>query len=220
MWVEVKAANKSAVNFTLESHGRYLGDHYYTGELLDPQTGVEILDRDMERRLSAAATDRNGKRQADLAMEYFARVAEANSFDTKKKIQYLRDVLKCPAFNEAGVAGTGPHGRDGEMRPARTRPLILEQADRLLTVFAQYPDFSWKVAGDLLSVQKDKLIRNRFYERLVIMYENAKRPDLACEARLKWADFLGEEKKYTHRRGRPGADDQEVPGRGAVRARR
>ena len=151
----------------------------------------------MERRLSAAAKDRNGKRQADLAMEYFPSVAEANSFDTKKKIQYLRDVLRVSGFNEAAWLELARMARDGEAATGEHKTAILEQADRLLTVFGQYPDFSWKVAGDLLSVQKDTLNRNRFYERLVIIYENAKRPDLACEARLKWADFLGEEKKHT-----------------------
>src|SRR5262245_12821402 len=132
MWVEVKSANKNAINFTLESHGRYLGDHYYTGELLDPQTGVEILDRDMERRLSAAAKDRNGKRQADLAMEYFAAVAEANSFDTKKKIQYLRDVLRVSGFNEPAWLELARMARDGEAT-GEHKTAILEQADRLLT---------------------------------------------------------------------------------------
>ena len=195
MWVEVKSATKAKVDFKLESWGRYRGDNYYTGELPDPQTGVEILDRDMERRLSAAATDRNGKRQAELAMQYFADVAEANTFDAKKKIQYLREVLRVSAFNETAWLELARMATAGEAT-GDNKTAVLEQADRLLTTFAQYPDFSWKVAGDLLSVQSDKLNRNRFYERLAVVYETAKRPDLACEARLKWADFLGEEKKY------------------------
>ncbi len=41
MWVEVKSVNKDAVAFTLESHGRYFGDNYYVGTLLDPKTGQE-----------------------------------------------------------------------------------------------------------------------------------------------------------------------------------
>src|SRR5262249_17298224 len=196
MWVEVKSANKSAVNFKLESWGRYRGDQYYTGQLTDPQSGSEILDRDMERRLSAAATDRIGKRQADLAMEFFADVAATNEFDAKKKIQYLRDVLRLSAFNEPAWLELARMARDGEAT-GDNKTAILEQADRLLTVFAQYPDFSWKVGGDLISGQKDTLNRNRFYERLAVLYETAKRPDLACEARLKWADFLAEEKKHT-----------------------
>jgi len=196
MWVEVKSANKSALNFTLESHGRYLYDHYYTGELLDPQTGVPILDRDMERRLSAAAKDRTGKRQSDLAMEYYDDIVAANSLDAKKKIQYLRDVLKVSGFNEPAWLELARMSRDGEATGAN-KTAVLEQAEHLLTVFAKYPDFSWKVAGDLLTVQKDTLTRNRFYERLAVVYETAERPDLACEARLKWADFLAEEKKHT-----------------------
>jgi hypothetical protein len=196
MWVEVKSASKSALNFTLESYGRYLYDHYYTGTLLDPQTGVEMLDRDMERRLSAAAKDRTGKRQADLAMEYYDDVVAANSLDAKKKIQYLRDVLRVSGFNEPAWLELARMARDGEATGAN-KTAVLEQAEHLLTVFAKYPDFSWKVAGDLLTVQKDTLTRNRFYERLAVVYETAERPDLACEARLKWADFLAEEKKHT-----------------------
>jgi hypothetical protein len=195
MWVEVKAANKSAVNFKLESWGRYRGDNYYTGILRDPQTGAEILDRDMERRLSVAATDRIGKRQAELAMEYYPDVAEANQFDAKKKIHYLRDVLKTSAFNEAAWLEMARMARDGEAT-GETKTAILEQAGRLVTVFAQYPDFSWKVAGDLASVQTSKQLRNEFYQRLIVVYETAKRPDLASEARLKWAESVGEEHKY------------------------
>ncbi|MBO0697248.1 MAG: hypothetical protein J2P46_02530 [Zavarzinella sp.] len=196
MWVEVKSASKSSVNFKLESWGRYRGDNYYTGTLRDPQTGVEILDRDMERRLSAAAIDRNGRRQAELAMDFFPEVADANKFDTKKKIQYLRDVLKTSAFNEAAWLELARMAHDGEAT-GENKTAVLEQAGRLLTVFAQYPDFSWKVVGDLESVQTDKLTRNQFYEKLIIVYETGKRPDLASEARLKWADFVAEEKKYS-----------------------
>jgi hypothetical protein len=195
MWVEVLAANKSAVKFKLESWGRYRGDNYYTGELTDPQTGEEILDRDMERRLSAAATDRLGKRQSDLAMEYFKDVSVTASLDGKKKVQYLLNALKLSVFNEPAWLELARMARSDEVG-ADMKSFVLEQTERLLTAFAQYPDFTWKVAGDLLTLQKDKLIRNRFYERLVLVYEAANRPDLSCEARLKWAEFLGEEKKW------------------------
>jgi hypothetical protein len=196
MWVEVKSANKAGVNFKLESWGRYRVDNYYTGDLRDPQTGAKILDRDMERRLTAAATDRTAKRQAELAMKYFVDVAEANKFDAKKKIQYLRDVLKVSGFSEPAWLELARMARDGEAT-GENKAAVLEQAERLLTTFKEYPDFTWKVTGDLLSVQTDKLLRNRFYERLVVVYENAKRPDLACEARLQWADYLAEEKKHS-----------------------
>ena len=196
MWVEVLSANRSGVKFKLESWGRYFGDNYYTGELADPQTGELILDRDMERRLSAAATDRIGKRQSDLAMEYYKDVATKMELDAKKKVQYLLNALKLSVYNEAAWLELARMAKNDEVG-ADMKSFVLEQTERLLTAFAQYPDFSWKVAGDLLTLQKDKLIRNRFYERLAILYETANRPDLTCEARLKWSDFLGEEKKWT-----------------------
>jgi hypothetical protein len=196
MWVEVKSASKTSVNFKLESFGRYQLDHYYTGELIDPQTGEEILDRDMERRLSVAATERTGKRQADLAMSYFQDVAGAAKLEPKKKVQYLLSALRVSVYNEAAWLELARMARQGEI-PAESKSFVLEQADWLVRGFAQYPDFTWRVAGDLLTLQKDTVNRNKFYERLIIVYETANRPDLACEARLKWAEFLGEEKKWS-----------------------
>jgi hypothetical protein len=196
MWVEVRTMTKAKLEFSLESWGRYRVDNYYTGEVVDPQTGVEILDRDLERRLGAVATDRVGKRQADLVMEAYEGIAKANNFDPKKKIQFLVDVLnKLSSVNEAAWLELARMAKDGETT-AENKKAILDQANRLVTVFAKYPDFSWKVAPDLLAVQPDKLSRNRFYEQLVVLYERAERPDLASQARLKWAEFLGEEKKW------------------------
>src|SRR5262245_24688312 len=76
MWVEVKSITAKKIDFSLESHGRYLGDNYYTGNLRDPQTGDKILDRDMERRLSSVALDRTGKRQAELGMSYYEEICK------------------------------------------------------------------------------------------------------------------------------------------------
>jgi hypothetical protein len=196
MWVEVQAASKSGVKFKLESWGRYRGDHYYTGELTDPQTGEKILDRDMERRLSAVANDRTGKRQAELAMAYYRDIVVAASLDAKKKVQYLLNVLKLSVFNEQAWLELARMAREDEVG-ADMKMLVLEQIERLLTAFVQFPDFTWKVAGDLLTLQKDPIVRNRFYERFAVLYETANRPDLTCEARLKWADLLGEDKKWT-----------------------
>ena len=196
MWVEVKGASKTSVNFQLESHGRYRGDNYYTGELKDPHTGDEILDRDMERRLSAAAVDRTGKRQADLVMGFFPDVTKAAELDPKKKVQYLLGVLKLSIYNEPAWLEMARMCRDGEVT-ADAKSLVLEQTQLLLSAFAKYPDFSWKVAGDLVSLQKDAAVRNRFIGSLANVYENAKRPDLACEARLKWSDLMGEHKQWS-----------------------
>ena len=47
-----------------------------------------------------------------------------------------------------------------------------------------------------MQVQPNKAARNSFYERLITLYETANRPDLACEARLKWAEYQMEDEKW------------------------
>jgi hypothetical protein len=195
MWVEIQSATATNVKFTLESWGRYLGDNYYTGELRDPQTGEKILDRDMERRLSAAAADRIGKRQAELAMGFYNDIVAETKPELKAKIAYLDGILKLSNLNEGAWLELAKIAASGDV-PASLKENLFTHTERLLTVFEKYPDFTWKVGGDLISIQKDPLQRNRFYERLAVMYEKGNRPDLACEARLKWADFLGEASKW------------------------
>jgi hypothetical protein len=196
MWVEVRSVVGGKVNFTLESHGRYLGDNYYTGELHDPQTAQKILDRDMERRLSAVATDRIGKRQAELAMKYFDEVAEAREFSQARKIRYLDACLRLCHFNESAWFELARQVASGELEP-ELKTIVLEHCESMLKTFAKYPDFTYKLANDLLKIQPNKTARNKFYERLVTLYETAGRPDLACEARFKWAEFVTEEEKWT-----------------------
>jgi hypothetical protein len=116
--------------------------------------------------------------------------------DAKKKVQYLLNALKCSVYNVAAWLELARMAKNDEVS-ADMKALVLEQTERLFTAFAQYPDFSWKVAGDLVTLQKDKVIRNRFYDRLAGVYETANRPDLTCEARLKLSDFLAEDKKWT-----------------------
>src|SRR5262249_28812282 len=100
MWVEVRGIGKEQLQCTLESHGRYLSDLYDTSKLRYPQTGEEILDRDMERRLGTVGADRAGKRQAELAMRAFPLLRERQGFDRKQKFAYLDSVLKLSHYNE------------------------------------------------------------------------------------------------------------------------
>ena len=195
MWVEVRSTTGGKINFTLESHGRYLGDNYYTGKLTDPQTGQEILDRDMERRLSAVALDRTGKRQAELGMKYYDEICDYRKLDKKKKVLFLDRCLALCHFNETAWTELARQVKDGEL-DTEARQLVLEHLETMMKTFAKYPDYTWKIANDLIRIQANNIARNSFYERLTALYEKAGRPDLACEARLKWADFVVEDQKW------------------------
>jgi hypothetical protein len=187
--------NPKKIDFSLESWGRYLGDNYYIGTLHDPQTGQEILDRDMERRLSAVAIDRNGKRQAELGMKYYDDICKLRELDRKKKVLFLDRCLSLCQFNETAWFELARQVKDGELDKEQ-KQVILNHLTTMLKTFAKYPDFTWKVGNDLIEVQTDKLQRDHFFEQLINLYEVAKRPDLACEARLKWAEFQADSKKW------------------------
>ncbi len=62
--------------------------------------------------------------------------------------------------------------------------------NRLFATFAKLPDFTWVVFDDLVSFQDLPKQRAALFGRLAAMYEQAGRPDLSCQARLKYAEYL------------------------------
>jgi hypothetical protein len=193
MWVEVRGVNKDAVSFTLESFGRYNNDQYYVGTLLDPQTGRQTTDRELERRLTAVGNSPHSSRHADLLMRAYPIVRDAKAYTTRQQLAYLNKVLNVyPMCGEAWVELATLH-KDGKLTDA---PEATRLVDKAVVVFAKFPDFSWKVVDDLLTPQKDKLYRTRTFEKLVASYEGLGRPDLACEARMKLVEYQTDAKEH------------------------
>jgi hypothetical protein len=149
----------------------------------------------MERRLSAVAADRVGKRQSDLNMRIYKIILDELKRD-KKRIAFLDNNLKLCTFNEGAWLEFAELVVGNEI-PAEFRYVVTGHMETMLKSFAKYPDFTWKVAPDLIAMYKDKLSRNQAYTRLATLYETADRPDLACEARLKWSEFLEEDKQFS-----------------------
>jgi hypothetical protein len=139
----------------------------------------------MERRLSLAGRDRIGKRQADLAMRAYPELSEKLSLDSAARLSYLDRTLHISSHSEWAWLEMARLAKAGEAKG----PPILSHMETLLNVFAKFPDFTWKVFDDLLSAAPDESSRSRLYAKLVGLYEQAGRPDLACEARFKLADL-------------------------------
>jgi hypothetical protein len=192
MWVEVQdPLVKDSVKFKLDSEGRYSDMQFYTGELHDPQTGQKILDRDMELRLSIVGFERAAKRHAELIMRGYPIICSQQNLDAKGKRDYLDKCLSICVHNEAAWLALAKMSKDGDLR----KETIMSRGDKLLKTFTNFPDFTWKVLEDLLAVNKDKGDRSKLFGRLVEIYENARRPDLACEARIQLADYQLESKE-------------------------
>ncbi|MFO0936917.1 MAG: hypothetical protein U0798_10430 [Gemmataceae bacterium] len=193
MWVEIKSITKEKLDVSLQSEGRYLLDQFYVGTLHDPKTGKEMTDREMEMQLAAVVYAPNSARQADLLMRAYPVVAEKKSFTTKQKLDYVRNVIELFTFSDRAWSERASLIKSGGPVDATSAVNI---SDTSIRVFNNYPDFSWKYADDLLTPVKDKRTRARQFEKLVTRYEQLGRPDLACEARLKLADYQLEAKDY------------------------
>jgi hypothetical protein len=192
MWAELKQATPTGLVFSLESHGRYRGDHYYVGHLSDPQTGARITDRDMELRLHTVGADTVAKRHADLVMQVYPVLREKAPLDTNQQLAFLSKVIGYCAGCEDAWFAVAALAREvsGDKKYAKSFDAVWKA---LFTTFARQPDFTWKVFDDLAAYAADPKQRNTLYERLIAMYETAQRPDLATEARLKLTDYLVEE---------------------------
>jgi hypothetical protein len=185
------------VSFSLESYGRYFGDLYYIGTLLDPKSGKKITDRELERRLTAVGNAPQSSRQADLLMRAFPIVREKKDLSTRQQLAYLNRVLALYPMCDAAWLELAALHRDGKLTDAPEATRLVSKA---LSTFARFPDFSWKLVADLITPQKDRAYRTQTFEKMATTYESLGRPDLACEARLKLVDYQADSKEEENRR--------------------
>lgn len=194
MWVELKAVTSKSIVFSLESHGRYRGDKYYVGNLKDPKSGQKTTDRQLELRLHTVGMDPVAKRHSDAVMAAYPVLKEKLDLGINDQISYMtRTVNLSPGNEEAWTALAGMASNE-EVKEKHQKQMtgILTQ---LFNNFASYPDFTWTIFDDLIAYEDRLKERIKLYERLVLSYQMAQRPDLACEARLRMTDLLIEDKR-------------------------
>jgi hypothetical protein len=191
MWVELKSVTRQNIGFTLESFGRYRGDKYYVGKLRDPQSGKTITDRQLELKLHTVGVSPTTQRQAGWVMQVFEPLKDRESFTIVQQFLYLRDTLELCAGNVAAWTALSKMASQPEVQEKHRQDMNQVQ-DLLFATFARFPDFTWTIFDDLISVHKSPDRRIDLYGQLVALYEVQGRPDLACEARLKLADMLVE----------------------------
>lgn len=198
MYVQITHASFDKLTFTLQSDGRFQGflkDAFYTGFVLNPQTGKELLDRDMERRLFAIGTDREGKRQADWAMRVYGPLSEQLNLDAKAKAAYLDKCLKLSVYNDDAWLELGKLAQAGASEGEAKK--LTELLNTIHKTFAKYPDFIANILdGGLAEAMPKSADRIKLYEKTLAQFEIAKRADLACAVRLKIADLQAADAKW------------------------
>lgn len=193
MWVELKSVTKEKIDFALMSEGRYFTDQYYVGKLIDPRSGKMTTDRAMELRLDAIGRQPQSGRQADLLMRFFPTVRDRKTLSAKSQVNYLGKVLELFPQSQRAWRELAALSKD---RKQSEPSEAIKFANKAYTTFERFPDMSWEVYDDLLTPVKEKITRAEQYNRLVLRYEAAGRPDLACEARLKLVGYQVEAKDF------------------------
>lgn len=189
MWVELGTVTQNGFAFSLQSDGRFRGDRYYVGDLHDPHTGLRTTDRELELRLHTVGMDPVAKRHADLVMRSYPMIRERTEIDTTEQLLFLSRVIDFSPGNEQAWITLAKMSREGQITKANSKPM-LTVLNRLFTTFANLPDFTWVVFDDLVSFQDLPRQRAELFGRLAGLYEQAGRPDLSCQARIKFAEYL------------------------------
>lgn len=193
MWVEVKSVTKEKIEFSLMSEGRYLGDQFYVGKVIDPRTGGVTTDRDMERRLTFLGFAPQNARHAALLMRAYPVIRDKKQLSVKGQADYLRRVHELFPSDEQAWLALAELYKSGQLKdPAAA----YAACDKALKTFANFPDFSWRLVDALLTPKKEVADKARLFELVVAGYERLNRPDLACEARVKLADYQVEAKEF------------------------
>lgn len=196
-YVTIQKVSADTLQFALNSDGRFVGfvkDAFYTGHVTDPQTGKDMLDRDMERRLTLAGRDRAGKRQASLLMRAYPWLADNLNWDVKQRLAFLDKCLHlCPRHDEPWLEFVKLI-KQAEL-PTDQKSIIRPHVTSALVNFKDHPDFLERLFTDLLSVF-DPAEQVRLHQQAVTRFEQAGRADLSCVARLQITDALIAQKKW------------------------
>jgi hypothetical protein len=198
LYANVKQATNDKITFSLVSDGRFVGfekDAFYTGSVIDPKTGLPMLDRDMERRLWVVGNDRFAKRQADLVMRAYASICNKPEVDLTARVDYIDRCLKLSPHNEAAWMTFAALAKARDLSDAQKK-VVLAHVATMSKTFADYPDFIWQEFDNLITVQPDKKERVTLYQTVETLFEKHSRADLACDASLKIATLLAEQEKW------------------------
>jgi hypothetical protein len=115
--------------------------------------------------------------------------------DTTEQLLFLSRLIEfCPGNEQAWIT-LASMSKEGQITKANSKPMT-HVLNRLFTVFAKVPDFTWVVFDDMVAFQDIPKQRAALFGRLAAMYEQAGRPDLSCEARLKYIEYLAAEERY------------------------
>jgi len=202
MWVEVKSFSPTKVVASLKSHGRYFGDFYYVGKTCNPQTDEMTTDRELQLLLHTTAQSPQRARMVSLIMEQYPSLSQKLNLTMEQKSNFLGQLIELSPTSPAIWEEIARMSRDGEITPDQTKKMSM-MIDSFFRVMANFPDFTNKLFKDMMTYETKFERRRARYDALLKIYYNPRvppdqrRPDLACEKLLEFADEMIEAEEYS-----------------------
>lgn len=168
---------KKKNRMVMESTGRYFYDYYYSGDVFDPQTRVEILDRSVAMVLDGASLSYEKYVTSNL----FARISAALYVDNPViSLEMVKWALKQNWFCSEAWKILMRHVRDQTM----SRQDGIMWANNMMKCAKDHPDLTMECFSTFLDCipKEDTEKRQAFYKQAASLYND--RPDLQVDLRF------------------------------------
>ena len=110
------------------------------------------------------------------------------------QLAFLDQLIRLCPGNEAAWHAVASMSREGLVSTDHAK-MMMGIVNGMFVTFSAFPDFTWEVFDDLIAFQDQPKNRDLLYSQLMELYERAGRPDLSCQARLKFTDELVEQER-------------------------
>jgi hypothetical protein len=180
-WAGYLVVNKGRP--VLEFTGRYFYDYYYTGNIFDPQTRTDTLDRYVAMMYDGVSLSYPKYNQSML----FIRMAEAIKVQHPKESLILTtEGLKLNYFNMWGWPLLMQHIHDGTL----AKKDGLKWFNEMLRVLKDHPDMTFECLNTFKECMPKEDVKGRqsLYNQVFTLYKT--RPDLQLKLRVSQAEEL------------------------------
>ena len=195
MWTELQSSTSTGLAFSLESHGRFFLDRYYVGQLLEPQSGRLITDRELELRLQGVGLNPLAYRQAKLIMQAWPELKSRLQLTVEQELEVLESVIELSPGHQAVWQAVAQLAKSGRVTP-ELNPRLDGLRDRCIKTLTNCPDFICQIIDELLAYEPDLSRRLPTYDKLLQLWASTGRPDLTCRLRLQLSQQLVAGQQY------------------------